>query len=79
MIKDGLYGGQCQATAYQVATMPWNKEYHFEELKKVAPLKLFDMKAEVYEKVFEIGMTVDESIIVKAMAITYPSKLELFL
>ncbi|KAH3709072.1 uncharacterized protein LOC127857763 [Dreissena polymorpha] len=72
------YSGQkCIVSSFNVATVPWDKEYHLEELQKVMPENFVQEKVRMANMVCDLGLTVEETVVVRACIITYPDRVQL--
>jgi hypothetical protein len=65
----------CRKSGYQVATAPWNKEYHIEELGKLYPLEYLDRKVSIMNEFQDIKLSAEETILIKAIILTFPGLL----
>lgn len=74
MIKMPKLGG-CLRTGTRVATTPWNKDYHLEELTKIYPLTHLEAKMNFITEVYRLHLTDEECAILKGIVITYPGLL----
>ncbi|XP_060587053.1 uncharacterized protein LOC132742616 isoform X1 [Ruditapes philippinarum] len=67
----------CRKSGYQVATAPWNKEYHIDELGKLYPLEYLDRKVSIMNEFQDIKLSAEETILIKAIILTFPDRCEL--
>ncbi|XP_052763798.1 nuclear hormone receptor HR96-like [Mya arenaria] len=72
------FGGQkCILSSLNVATLPWDKEYHVEEIMKVLPPNYCKQKMEAASRVNALQLTVEETCVARALVITYPDRINL--
>ena len=62
----------CRKSGYYVATVPWDKEYHIEELGKLYPLEFLDQKVTIMNEFQDIKLSAEESILIKSIVLTFP-------
>ncbi|XP_053382745.1 uncharacterized protein LOC123539582 isoform X3 [Mercenaria mercenaria] len=76
MIQFGKVG-KCVKSSLKVATLPWNKEYHFDEISKIFPRNYCTAQIQNLQQVLQLGLSFEETVVLKALIITFPDRCEL--
>lgn len=71
MIQFGRIG-KCVKSSLKVATLPWNKEYHFDEISKIFPENYCISKIKNLQNVIQLGLSFEETVVLKAVVLTFP-------
>lgn len=66
--------GKCVQSSLNIATLPWNKEYHMEEINKIFPEEYCSIKIGQVADVLALNLTFQETILLKSIVITFPGQ-----